>query len=96
MSEDKHTWYRVPAWDGDKRQWKRHLREVELYLETEKLDVDFSLTGLARKCAETIEPNQIRRSTGSDKDTREGTTAARESHEHGRGHEDGTSAGVPL
>ena len=42
MSEDKHTWNRVPAWDGDKRQWKRSLRDVELYFETEKLDVDFS------------------------------------------------------
>ena len=63
ISEDKHTWCRVPAWDGDKRQWKRYLRDVELYLETEKLDVDFSrgarllsrLTGSARKYAETIE-----------------------------------------
>ena len=63
MSPDKHTWYRVPAWGGDKRQWKRYLRDVELYLETERLDVDFSrgarllsrLTGSARKYAETIE-----------------------------------------
>ena len=102
MSEDKHTWCRVPAWDGDKRQWKRYLRDVELYLETEKLDVDFShgarllsrLTGSARKYAETIELDQIRRSTGTDRDTREGMTAARESHGHGRGHEEGTSAGV--
>ena len=42
MSEEKHSWDRIPAWDGDKRQWKRNLRDVELYLETEKLDVDFS------------------------------------------------------
>ena len=42
MSEDKHTWYGVPARDGDKRQWKRYLQDVELFLETEKLDVDFS------------------------------------------------------
>ena len=83
MSEDKHSWDRVPAWDGDKRQWKRYLRDVELYLETENLDVDFShgarllsrLTGSARKHAETIELDQIRRSTGADKDTREGMTA---------------------
>ena len=84
--------------------------DVELYLETEKLDVDFShgarllsrLTGSARKYAETIEPNQIRRSTGTDRDTREGMTAAREtrgeiareSHGHGGAHEEGTSAGV--
>ena len=61
MSEDKHSWDIVPAWDGDKRQWKRYFRDVELYLETEKLDVDFShgarllsrLTGSARKYAET-------------------------------------------
>ena len=59
------------------------MRDVELYLETEKLDVDFShgarllshLTGSARKNAETIELEQIRRSTGADKDTREGMTA---------------------
>ena len=83
MSEDKHSWDRVPAWDGDKRQWKRYLRDVELYLETEKLDVDCShgarllsrLTGSARKHAETIELDQIRRSTGADEDTREGMTA---------------------
>ena len=83
MSPDKHSWDRVPAWDGDKRQWKRYLRDVELYLETEKLDVDFSrgarllsrLTGSARKHAETIELDQIRRSTGTDRDTREGMTA---------------------
>ena len=40
MSQNKHSWYRVPAWDGDKRQWKRYLRDVEFYLETEKLDVE--------------------------------------------------------
>ena len=75
MSEDKHSWDRVPAWDGDKGQWKRFLRDVELYLETEKLDVDFShgtrllsrLTGSARKYAETIDLDQIRRSMGADK-----------------------------
>ena len=83
MSEEKHSWDRIPAWDGDKRQWKRYLRDVELYLETEKLDVDFShgarllsrLTGSAKKYAETIELDQIRRATGADKDTREGMTA---------------------
>ena len=83
MSEDKHSWDRVPAWDGDKRQWKRYLREVELSRETESLDVDFShgarllsrLTGSARKYAETIELGQIRRSMGADKDTREGMTS---------------------
>ena len=83
MSEEKHSWDRIPAWDGDKRQWKRYLRDVELYLETEKLDVDFShgarllsrLTGSAKKYAETIELDQIRRSTGADKDTRDGMTA---------------------
>ena len=83
MSEDTHQCCRVPAWDGDKRRWKRYLRDVKLYRETEKLDVDFShgarrlfrLTGLARKCAETIELDQIRRSTGTDRDTREGMTA---------------------
>ena len=71
MSEEKHSWDRVSARDGDKRQWKRYLRDVELYLETEKLDEDFSpgaqllsrLTGSARKCAETIELDTIRRST---------------------------------
>ena len=72
MSEEKHSWDRIPAWDGDKRQWKRYLRDVELYLETEKLDVDFShgarlqnrLTGSARKYAESIELDQFRRATG--------------------------------
>ena len=83
MSEERHSWNRVPAWDGDKRRWKRYLRDVELYRETEKLDVDFShgarllsrLTGSARKYAETIELDPIRRSTGVDKDTREGMVA---------------------
>ena len=46
MSKEKHSWDRVPAWDGDKRQWKRFLRDVEVYLESEKLDMDFSLTEL--------------------------------------------------
>ena len=45
MSEEKHSWDRVPAWNGDKRQWRHYLRDVELYLETEKLDVDFSHGG---------------------------------------------------
>ena len=84
MSEEKHSWDRIPAWDGDKRQWKRYLRDVELYLETAKLDVDIShgarlqsrLTGSAKKFAETIDPEQFRRSMGADKDTREGTTAS--------------------
>ena len=65
------------------RHWKCYLRDVELYLETEKLDVYFShgarllsrLTSSAWKFAETIELDQIRRSTGADKDTREGMTA---------------------
>ena len=73
MSEEKHSWDRVPPWDGDKR-------DVELHLESEKLDVDFShgarllshLTRSTRKYAETIELDTIRRSTGADKDTREG------------------------
>ena len=80
MGEGKHSWDRVPAWDGDKRLWKRCLRDVELYLETEKLDVVFShgarlpsrLTGSARQYSETIELDTIRRSTVADKDTREG------------------------
>ena len=42
MSEEKLSWDRIPAWDGDKRQWKRHLRDVELHLDAEKLDVDCS------------------------------------------------------
>ena len=42
MSEEKHSRDRVPASDGDKRKWKRYLRDVELYLETEQLDVDLS------------------------------------------------------
>ena len=83
MSEEKHSWDRLPAWDGDKRQWKRYLRDVELYLETEKLVVDFChgarllsrLTGSARKCAETIELDTIRRSTNENKVTREGMVA---------------------
>ena len=104
MTEDQHTWDRVPAWEGDKRQWNHYLRDVELYLESEKLDVDVShgdrmpsrLTGSARKYAETIELDQIRRSTGTDRDTREGMTAAAESHGHGGGHEEGTRRGVLL
>ena len=83
MSEEKHSWDRIPVWDGNKRQWKSYLRDVELYLETEKLDVDFShgarllsrLTGSAKKYAGSIELDQIRRSTGADKDSREGMTA---------------------
>ena len=83
MSEEKISWDRIPAWDGDTRQWKRYLRDLELYLETEKLDVDFSheapllslLAGFAKKYAETIELDQIRRSTGADKATREGMIA---------------------
>ena len=71
--KEKHSWDRIPAWDGDKRQWKRYLRDVELLLETEKLGVDFSrgarllsrLTGSARKYAETTELDQTRRSTGA-------------------------------
>ena len=103
MSEEKLSWDRIPAWDGDERQWKRHLRDVELYLETEKIDVDFShgarllsrLTGSARKYAEILD--QIRRSTGADKDTREGMTAGVKqvlrSLERATGLEDSTKKG---
>ena len=103
MSEDKDSWKRVKAWDGDKRQWKRYLRDVELHLETEKLDVDFShgarllsrLTASARKLTETPSIlTKIRRSTGTDKDTREGMTAGAKyllrSHESAIGMEDAT------
>ena len=80
MREEKHSWDRDPAWDGDTRQWKRCLQDVELHLETEKLDEDFPhgarlpsfLTGSARKYAEIIELDKVRRSTGADRDTREG------------------------
>ena len=59
------------------------MRDVELYLETEKLDVDFfhgarllsRLTESARKYAGTIELDTIRRSTGENEDTREGMVA---------------------
>ena len=105
MIEDKHSWDRVPAWDGDKRQWKRYVRNVELDLETEKLDVDFSngarllsrLTGSAPKYAETIELEQIRRSTGADTHTREGMIAGVKymlrSRERAMGMEDATKKG---
>ena len=58
-SEDKHSWDRVPAWDGDKRQRKRYLRDAELDLETEKLDVDFS-HGIAIELQEsTLRPSSL-------------------------------------
>ena len=65
------------------RRWKRSLRDVELYLETEKLDVDFShearllsrLRGPAPKYAETIELDEVQRSVGENKDTRGGMVA---------------------
>ena len=83
LSEDKHSWDRVPALDGDNRQWKRFIRDVELYLETEKLVADSShgarllsrLKGSARKHAETIELDKVRRSKGEKEDTREGMIA---------------------
>ena len=105
MSEEKHSWDRVPAWVGDKRQWKRHWRDVELYLETEKLDVDFShgtrllsrLTGSDRKYAQTVELDTIRRSTSENKDTREGMVAGvkylLKSLERAMGMEDATKKG---
>ena len=95
----------VPAWEGDKRQWKRCLRDVELCLETEKLDVDFShgarllsrLTGSARKYAETIERDTIRRPTGENRDSREGMVAGvkylLKSLERSMGMEDATKKG---
>ena len=60
--EDKHSWDRVPRWDGDKRERERYLRDVVLYLETEELNVDFShgarllskLTGSTKKFADTV------------------------------------------
>ena len=65
------------------RQLKRYIADVELYHETEKLDEDFShgarllsrLTNSSRKHDKTIEREQIRRSTGADKDSREGMIA---------------------
>ena len=74
-------------------------------IETEKLDVDFShgarvlsrLTGSARKYAETIELDAIRRSTGADKDTREvivtGVKYLLKSLERAMGMEDATKKG---
>ena len=59
MSEEKRSRDQVPASDSDKHKWQRYLRDVELYLETEQLNVDFSrgarllsrLTGSAREHA---------------------------------------------
>ena len=81
MSEEKHSWDRVPAWDGVKRQWKRYLRDVELILTLTSLTwtslshgarLLSRLAGSTLKYDETIELDTIRRSTGADKDTREG------------------------
>ena len=47
MIVDKHSWDRAPTLDGDKRQWKRHVRDVEVELEIEKDDVDISGRSLA-------------------------------------------------
>ena len=66
-----NAWSRIPSWDGDKRGWKAYKRDVELYLETEKLDVDFShgarlvkkLTGAARRFADNIPLESLRRET---------------------------------
>ena len=98
-------------WDGDMRRWKRFLRDVELYLETEKLDVDFfhgarwlsRLTGSDRKYAETIELDKLQRSVGENKDTRGGMIAgvkyllkSLESHWYWESHEERTTSGALL
>ena len=78
MIDEERSWDRVPAWDGDNRQWKRYTRDVELFLDREASHgarLLSRLTGSARKCAETIELDQIRRSTDANKDTREGMIA---------------------
>ena len=70
VCEEKHSWNRAPTCDGDKRQWRRYKRDVERFLETEQLDVDCRLArGCSRgsgaaKFAETIEVQDIKRSTG--------------------------------
>ena len=90
MTEDKHTWDRVPAWDGDKRQWKRCLRDAKLYLETEKLDVDFShgdrmpsrLTGSARKYADQKVNERFRNRFRKPRDGKTGRCIAYETDAH--------------
>ena len=78
--DGSNAWARVPVWDGDKRGWKAYKRDVELYLETEKLDVDNShgarlvkrLTGAARRYTDNIPLDSLRRKEEGDKPTRDG------------------------
>ena len=76
MSEEKQSWDRVPAWDGDKHQWERYLRDAELYLQRVARLLS-RLTGSARKYAETNELDKVRRSTGENKNTHEGVAGVK-------------------
>ena len=66
MSEEKHSWIASQRGTAKRGQWKAPAARRRLLSR---------LAGSARKYAETIELDQIRRSTDADKDTREGMTA---------------------
>ena len=56
--EEEHSWDSVSTWDSDKRQWRRHKRDVELLLRYREAPIGARLlakiTGAVKKFAETF------------------------------------------
>ena len=71
-------WDRIPCWNGDKKVWKAFQRDVEIWIETEKLDVDYSLgarllrrlSGTAKRFGDNIELSKLRRGEGNETEAR--------------------------
>ena len=107
MSEDKNSWDIVPSAYG-----RAIFETLSSTSKTEKLDVDFShgarllssLTGSARKYAETSSLPKFIARRATTQDTREGNDrrdgaldiVTRTGHGDGRGHEERSIPGVLL
>ena len=66
---ESFAWSLIPTWDGNRKTWERYKEDVADWLETEKLDVDYSLgarlkwklTGTAKVYARTVSREDLRR-----------------------------------
>ena len=107
-SNEQGGWDRIPCWSGSKKLWKAFQRDVEIWIETEKLDVDFSfaarllrrLSGTAKRFGDNIELSKFRGGEGNETNARTsrsqmtaGITALMKHLEDSVGMESATRAG---
>ena len=63
-SEQSNAFSRIPTWDGDASKWRKYKKDVEIWMEGENLEVNYSVaarmvqrrSGTARIRASLLDP----------------------------------------